>query len=82
MGSPSMHDRAVSSENVPDWVFNSYTTVAPDWRAGVPTSIVARNGAAASVAIAPARAPLVVARRGENQRPAYARTSRTELPPR
>jgi serine-type D-Ala-D-Ala carboxypeptidase (penicillin-binding protein 5/6) len=65
MGSPSMHDRAVNSENVLDWAFDTYTTVAPDWRASVPSSIAVRNGAAPTVAIAPARAPLVVVRRDD-----------------
>jgi serine-type D-Ala-D-Ala carboxypeptidase (penicillin-binding protein 5/6) len=65
MGSPTMHDRAVNSENVLDWVFDMYTTLAPDWRASVPSSIPVRNGAAPTVAIAPARAPLVVVRRDE-----------------
>ncbi len=67
MGSPTMHDRAVNSENVLDWVFDMYTTVAPDWRASVPSSLPVRNGAAATVAIAPARAPLIVVRRNQQQ---------------
>lgn len=67
MGSPTMHDRAVNSENVLDWVFDMYTTVAPDWRASVPNSLPVRNGATSTVAIAPARAPLVVVRRDQQQ---------------
>jgi serine-type D-Ala-D-Ala carboxypeptidase (penicillin-binding protein 5/6) len=65
MGSPTMRDRAVNSENVLNWVFDTYATIAPDWRASVPNSIAVRNGAAPTVAIALARAPLVVIRRDE-----------------
>jgi serine-type D-Ala-D-Ala carboxypeptidase (penicillin-binding protein 5/6) len=67
MGSPSMHDRAINSENVLDWAFDMYTTVAPDWRASVPNTLPVRNGASPTVAIAPARAPLVVVRRDQQQ---------------
>jgi serine-type D-Ala-D-Ala carboxypeptidase (penicillin-binding protein 5/6) len=67
MGSPTMHDRAVNSENVLDWVFDMYTTVEPDWRAGVPNSLPVRNGAAPTVAIALVRAPIVVVRRDQQQ---------------
>jgi serine-type D-Ala-D-Ala carboxypeptidase (penicillin-binding protein 5/6) len=68
MGSPTMHDRAVNSENVLDWVFDMYTTLAPDWRGSVPNSIPVHGGIAATVAIEPARAPLVVIRRDEKPR--------------
>jgi len=65
LGTPSATARRVETEKLVDWAFRTFSSVQPDWHKALPGEVRVYEGAADTVAVAPAEIPSVTVEHGQ-----------------